>query len=81
MLQAAWKKNDKKARTLIFLFSAFVFSAIIILGRVKLDVDPGFDVHVFAKANAIINSIVALLLVLALIAVKNKKYQQHNQNS
>ncbi len=77
MLQAVWKKNDKKARIVIFIFSAVVFSAIIILSRVKLNVDLGFDVHLFAKANAIINSFVAILLVIALIAVKIKNYTLH----
>jgi len=77
MLAAAWKKNDKKAKTLIFIFSAVVFSAVVILSRVKLNVDPGFDVHVFAKANAIINSCVALLLVVALVAVKKRKFTLH----
>ena len=77
MLQAVWKKNDKKARTVIFIFSAVVFSAIIVLSRVKLNVNLGFDVHLFAKANAIINSFVAILLVIALIAVKIKNYTLH----
>jgi putative membrane protein len=77
MLQAAWNKNDKKARILIFVFSAVVFTAVVVLSRVKLNVDLGFDVHLFAKTNAIINSCVAVLLVIALIAVKNKKYTLH----
>ena len=77
MLQAAWKKNDKKARLLIFTFSAVVFSAIVILSRVKANVDLGFDVHLFAKANAFINSCVAILLIIALVAVKNKNYTLH----
>ena len=70
MLQASWKKNDKKAKTLIYLFSAVVFTAVVVLSRVKLDVNLGFDVHLFALANAIINSCVAVLLVAALFAVK-----------
>jgi putative membrane protein len=77
MLQAAIAKNDKKARLLIFVFSAIVFTAVVVLSRVKLNVNLGFDVHLFAKANAIINSCVALLLVIALIAVKSKNYQLH----
>jgi putative membrane protein len=79
MLQASWKKNDKKARLLIFLFSAIVFIAITVLSRVKLNVNLGFDVHLFAKANAIINSCVAILLIIALAAVKNKKYTLHKK--
>lgn len=79
MLEAAWKKNDRKARILILLFSVAVFMAVVVLGRVKLEINPGFDVHIFAKANALINSVVALLLVVALIAVKNKKYLLHKR--
>lgn len=77
MLKAAWTKNDKKAKTLIWLFSFVVFTAVVILGRVKLEVDLGFDVHVFAQINAFINSAVAVILVAALLAVKSKKYLLH----
>ena len=77
MLQAIWKRNDKKARILIFTFSAIVFAAVMLLSRTKLNINLGFDVHLFAKANAIINSCVAILLVIALIAVKSKNYILH----
>jgi len=77
MLEAVWKKNDKKAKTLIFTFSAIVFAAVMLLSRVKLNVNLGFDVHLFAKANAIINSCVAVLLIAALVAVKSKNYTLH----
>ena len=77
MLPAAWKKNDRRAITGISLVSIVIFVAISILGRVNLHVDLGFNPHVFAKANAIINSIVAALLVAGLIAVKNKRFYLH----
>src|ERR1700741_1072608 len=77
MLKAVWQKNDKKARTLIFLFSVIVFAAVVLLSRIKINVNLGFDVHLFAKANAVINSIVAFLLVIALIAVKSRNYILH----
>lgn len=77
MLQAVWKKNDKKANLLILGFSVIVFLAVVILGRVKLDINVGFDVHIFAKANAFINSIVAVFLIVALIAVKQRNYRLH----
>jgi putative membrane protein len=77
MLAATWKKNDRKARILILVFSAVVFAAIMLLSRVHWKVDLGFDVHLFAKANAIINSIVAFLLIVAFIAVRSKKYKLH----
>lgn len=77
MLSPALQKNDKKARLLILTVSFVVFAAVVILSRVKLDVDLGFDIHIFALANAVINSIVSILLVMALAAVKQKNYQRH----
>ena len=79
MLQPVWKKNDAKAKWLIGIFSVVVFIAVTALSRVKLEIDLGFDLHLFAKANAIINSLVAILLVAALIAVKSKKYEVHKK--
>lgn len=77
MLTAAWKKNDKKARILIFGFSIVVFTAVMLLGRVHWKIRIDFDVHIFAKVNAIINSTVALLLIVALVAVKSRNYVLH----
>ncbi len=79
MLKASWKKNDKKANWLILSFSIVVFLIIAALGRVHLQVDLGFDVHVFALANAVINSIVAVLLVAALVFVKKGNYELHKK--
>ena len=77
MLNAVWKKNDKRARSLIIAVSVIVFGAVVVLGRVKLNVHLGFDEHIFAKINAGINSTVSVLLLAGLIAVKNKKYLLH----
>ena len=77
MLSPLWRKNDRKAYALIIVFSVVVFTAIVILSRVKIEADLGFDVHWFAKINAAINSIVSLLLLAALVAVKRKKYITH----
>lgn len=71
------KKNDKLASQLIWIFSFVVFVAVILLGRVKLEVELGFDVHVFAFINACINATVALSLIAALIAVKMRRYSLH----
>src|SRR5687767_1581567 len=76
---APWKKNDRKARYLIFGFSIIVFAAVVLLSRVQLKVDLGFDVHLFAGINAVLNSCVALLLVAGLITAKNKKYTLHKR--
>ena len=77
MLPPVLSKNDKLASQLIWLFSFIVFTAVVVLGRVKLEVDLGFDVHVFALINAVINSAVALLLIGALWAVKTCRYVAH----
>lgn len=79
MLKAQIQRNDKQAKVIIGIFSFVVFSAVVLLSKFKLHVTLGFDVHVFAKANAIINTIIAILLVAALIAVKNKNYVLHKR--
>lgn len=79
MLQPSLKKNEKKATLLIYTVSFIVFTAIVILSKYKLNVETGFNVHLFATVNAIINSIVVVLLITGLIAVKQKKYLFHKQ--
>jgi putative membrane protein len=72
-------KNDRKAKRFIWLVSIIVFVAIAVLSRVKLNVDLGFDPHLFAKANAIINSAVTILLLIGLWSIKQKKYLLHKR--
>lgn len=79
MLKASLVKNDSKAKWIIGIFSFVVFAIIVMLGRIKLDVNIGFNVHLFAFANALINSCVAVFLVAALIMVKQKKYELHKK--
>lgn len=79
MLQASIQKNDKKAGWLIGIFSFVVFAVVVALGKIKLDVDLGFNVHVFALFNAVVNATVAVLLVAALVAVKRGKFVAHKQ--
>lgn len=77
MLRATLQKNDKKAYWLIGIFSVVVFMAVVVLGKFKLNIQPDFDIHVFAKINALINTVVAVLLIAALIAIKKQKYRLH----
>jgi len=79
MLPASLQRNDKKARWLIGIFSVIIFISILALGKFKLDVEVGFDIHIFAKVNALVNSMVAILLVAALVAVKNGNYLLHKR--
>ncbi len=71
------EKNDKKAGYLIIAFSVVVFAAITVLERVTLNVNLGFNPHVLALVNAVINSIVSVLLVAGLISAKRRAYKTH----
>lgn len=76
----ALHKNDRKAGWLIGIFSFVIFAVVVSLGRFKLTrVDLGFDVHLFASVNAVINSVVAALLLAGLLAVKQGKYLLHKR--
>jgi putative membrane protein len=79
MIPASLRKNDKTARLLILTVSFVVFAAVVMLSRIKLDVDLGFDKHLFAKINAGINSVVSVLLILGLITVRQRRYTQHRR--
>jgi putative membrane protein len=79
-MKAELKKNDKLAKTLIYLVSAVVFLVVVSLRYLKFtNVDLGFDVHLLAKANALINGTVSVLLVAALVAVKSKNFELHKK--
>jgi putative membrane protein len=77
--QPSFQKNDKKARLFIWIVSIVVFVAVAFLSRVKLNVNLGFDPHIFAKANVIINSFVAILLLVGLITARQGKYLLHKR--
>jgi putative membrane protein len=79
MLEPSLQKNDSKAKLLIWIVSIVVFVAVAFLAEFKLNVHLGFDVHLFAAANAVINSIVVFLLIAGLIAVKQKRYLRHKR--
>jgi putative membrane protein len=79
MLEPTLKKNDRKARVLIGVCSFVIFAAVVIMGRVQLHADIGFNPHVFAAINAVINTLVSILLIWALLAVKKKNYLRHKK--
>ena len=79
MLKQSINKNDSKAKWLIGIFSVVVFTVIVLLSRFTLKIGLGFSVHIFATINAFLNSTIALLLVVALLAVKNKNYLLHKR--
>lgn len=71
------QKNDARAKGLIWAVSLVVFAVVVLLGRVKLEVDLGFDIHVFAAINAVINSLVAILLIAGIVTAKKGNYAAH----
>lgn len=75
----ALKKDDKKAAQIIWIISIVVFVAVAFLAEVKFNIDLPFDPHIFAFINAIINSIVALLLIAGLLAVKSGRFILHKR--
>jgi len=79
MLTPLFKKDDRKAKILIYTVSIIVFAAVVILSKVKLELNLPFSPHVFATVSAIINSMVAVLLVIGLITVKQKKFELHKK--
>lgn len=79
MLEPMIAKNDRRARILIVIASVIVFGAVVLLGRVEVPVGGAFDVHIFAKFNAVINTIVSILLLAGLIAVRNGKFLLHKK--
>jgi putative membrane protein len=79
MLQPSLVKDDRKAKILIWTVSIVVFVAVVVLSKVKLVLNLPFNVHVFATINAVINSMVAVLLVAGLITAKNKNYLIHKK--
>lgn len=77
MLQPSLVKNDGKAKLVIWIVSVVVFLAVAFLSKYKLLANLGFNPHIFAQINAIINSTVVVLLLAGLLMVKQKKYQLH----
>jgi len=79
MLQPVMVKNDPKAKTIIWIVSVVVFSAVAFLAKFKLSLNLGFNVHVFATFNAVINSMVAVLLIAGLVTAKQQKLELHKK--
>lgn len=79
MLAPVLQKNDKKAWWLIGIVSFVVFAAVVLLSRIKLEVDLGFNVHAFATFNAIVNSMVTVLLVAGLITARRRNLLLHKK--
>jgi putative membrane protein len=73
------QKNDRLANIIIISLSVVVFALVVLMRKVKIDLGFGFDTHIFPKISATLNSIVAVLLLAGLIAVRQKKFEIHKR--
>lgn len=81
-LTPSLQKNDRRASLLIILFSIIVFLVVASLHPLNkvLNIDSaslGFDVHIFAAVNAVLNTAVTALLIIAFILVRRGRYAAH----
>ncbi len=79
MLPISFTKNDIQAKWMIGIFSFVVFAVVVSLRYIHVKVNLGFNVHLFSLFNAAVNSLVALLLLAALIAVRSGRYLWHKR--
>ena len=70
---------EGRAKRWIWIFSGIVFLAVVVLERVEAPAPDGLDVHVFAKANAVINSLVSVLLLVGLFTAKAGNWGAHRK--
>jgi len=72
-------KNDTIVKWLIGIVSVVVFGVVAALPKIHIGIQLPFNPHIFAGLNAVINSTVSVLLVVAFILVKQKKYEAHKK--
>lgn len=82
ILTPSLQKNDRRASVLIILFSIVVFLVVSALHPLNkaLNIDAstlGFDVHLFAGVNAVLNTAVTILLIAAYVLVRKGAYRAH----
>lgn len=78
------QRNDPRARRMIILLSVVLFLVVASLHPLNkaLGIDSKalpFDVHIFAALNAVINTCVAVLLVVGYWLVRHHKYRAHRR--
>lgn len=80
MAELIYKKNEKLLLRIIIAVSVVVplLVGILLFSSVKVDL-PLSVVRYLPTVNAVLNSITALLLILALLAIKKKDVARHRQ--
>ncbi|MCC7503526.1 MAG: DUF420 domain-containing protein [Flavobacteriales bacterium] len=77
--KAALSVAEKPAKRWIWIVSGIVFLAVAVLNRVQVPAPEGLDIHVFAKVNAVLNSLVSLLLLVGLLTAKAGNWSAHRK--
>ena len=75
--KAALHVPAARAKRVIWIFSVIVFLAVVVLGRVQVPTSGTWDVHVFVRANAIINTVVSILLLIGLFSARAGNWGLH----
>jgi putative membrane protein len=75
------KQNDTLAKKIIGLVSVVIFLVVVGMGKYKplLEVEFPFNRYLFAHIIGVLNSIVSILLVIALVQIKNKNVEGHKK--
>jgi putative membrane protein len=68
---------EKVAKRWIWTLSSIVLLTVILLGRVQIPTSDTWDIHVFARINAVLNSLVSLLLLVGLFTAKARRWKAH----
>ncbi len=68
-----------KLRKAAWILSAAVLGLVMVMRRVKIPVPEGFDVSFLPPVHALINATAAVVLILAVVAIKKGKAEQHRK--
>lgn len=68
---------QKKLTRVAWVVSALIFSLVAVMGRYKLNV--GVDLSFLPPVHAVLNTLVALFLLVAFFAIKNKNITLHKR--
>lgn len=68
---------ERTAKRAIWVFSGIVFSAVLVLSRAHVPAPDGVDVHVFARINAVLNSLVSMLLIVGMVTARTGRWTMH----
>lgn len=75
--KAMLRVPEPRAKRWIWIFSSVVFLAVAMLNRVQIPTPGGFDPHVFARINAVLNSMVSVLLLAGLFTARAGNWKAH----